>query len=113
MLHANFDNTVVFHSHIEKKISKYNYFKHVYSLVIIENVTWISDLCNSIKYITKMIFVATIVICFSQSRIQINSLLFGSKDISSEQNILLFRAAQNFKLLNSNRFRGYTNTLYQ
>ena len=38
MLHANFDNTIVSHSHIDKN-SKLNYFKQLYSLVFIENVT--------------------------------------------------------------------------
>ena len=66
MLHANFANTIVFHSHIEKTPSKLNDFKHVYSLVLIENVKRISIWFNSIKYVTRMIFVAT------TSLIQIN-----------------------------------------
>ena len=44
----------------------------------------------------------------------IKILLFGSKNMSSEENSLLFRAAQNY-ILNSNRFRRYDNIypLYQ
>ena len=50
MLRANSDNTIVSHTNIEKN-SKYNLFKHMYSLVILENITGISDLRNSIKYV--------------------------------------------------------------
>ena len=38
----------------------------------------------------------------------IKVLLFGSKHLSSEKNILLFRATQNF-LLNSDRFSRHNN----
>ena len=40
----------------------------------------------------------------------IKMLLFGSKDLSSEENILLFRATQNF-ILNSDRFSQHNNIL--
>ena len=40
----------------------------------------------------------------------IKILLFGSKDLSSEENILLFRATQNF-ILNSDRFSQHNNIL--
>ena len=38
----------------------------------------------------------------------INILFFGSKDLSSEENILLFRATQNF-ILSSDRFSRHNN----
>ena len=40
----------------------------------------------------------------------IKILLFGSNDLSSEENILLFRATQNF-ILNSDRFSQHNNIL--
>ena len=61
-----------------------------------------------INIIAPTLHPATLPILDKDAYIKI--LLFGSKDLSSEENILLFRATQNF-ILNSDRFSQHNNIL--